>query len=260
MVKGKIIIILFMIGQTLSAQSASLDGLVGPENAAALRRGENVTRFQAKNISAALIPRDQYLQNMTNRIIGELSPSFLVETLAVYRKPSAAAWTAEERAGIFNQSLTLSSLAGLQYYSITRGRMHTLYETSTVVSGENGKIPQPDSRYENPPDELTIYARQKDTSFGDNIYRYGYYARTDSLIFVQENLTDMKYGIITAIGKNKLRSVIAIYDAEEFLLIYMVSLAKASSIPGMNDRIGGSFANRAEAIVSWFSGRADRVF
>jgi hypothetical protein len=249
-----------MFGQALSAQSVSLDGLVSQESVAALRRGENLTRFQAKNFSAALLPRDQYLQNMINRIIEELSPSFLVETLAVYRKPSAEAWTAEERAGIFNQSLALSTLAGLQYYSISRRRMHTFYETSTAVSGPDGKTPLPDPRYENPPDELTVYARQKDMSFGDNIYRYNYYARPDSLIFVQENLTDMKYGIITAIGKNKLRSVITIYDAEEFLLIYMVSLAKASSIPGMNDRIGGSFANRAEAIVNWFSARVDGVF
>ncbi|GHU62395.1 hypothetical protein FACS189445_5380 [Spirochaetia bacterium] len=255
-----IILMFLVLGQTLRAQSVSLDSLVSQESAAVLRRGENITRFQTKNLSAALVPQDRYIQDLTNRIIGKLNPSFFVEILSVYRKPSTGAWTAGERAGIFNQTLTLSSLAELQYYSINRGRMHTFFETSTVVSGPDGKTPRPDPGYTEPPDELTIYARQKDMTFGDNVYRYDYYALPTSLIFVQENLTDMKYGIITAIKKNKLCSVIAIYDAGEYLLMYVVSMAKISSIPGMNNRIGGSFTNRAEAILNWFSGRVDRVF
>ncbi|GHV43076.1 hypothetical protein AGMMS49546_23620 [Spirochaetia bacterium] len=84
-----IILMFLVLGQTLRAQSVSLDSLVSQESAAVLRRGENITRFQAKNLSAAFVPQDRYIQDLTNRIIGELSPSFLAETLSVYRKPSA---------------------------------------------------------------------------------------------------------------------------------------------------------------------------
>ncbi|GHV85690.1 hypothetical protein AGMMS50230_12980 [Spirochaetia bacterium] len=251
---------LFILGEAGQIHAASLADLVGTENAAALKRGEKLTRVQAKNPSAILIPRDQNIKDLTSRIIREQNPSFFVETLSLYRKPSAAPWTDGQRTSLFNQTLSLSSLAGLQYYSIRRKQMHTFYETSTVVSGPDGASPQPDPSYTNPPAELTIYARQKDNSFGDNVYRYDYYARPDSLIFVQENLTDMSYGIIPAIAKNKLRSIVAVYDADEYLLLYAVSIAKASSFPGLNDRIGGSFSNRAEAIFNWFSGRADKVF
>ena len=49
-------------------------------------------------------------------------------------------------------------------------------------------------------------------------------------------------------------------DAGEYILIYAVSMAKAASLPGMNDRIGSSFSNRAEAILQWITRGADRAF
>jgi hypothetical protein len=37
-------------------------------------------------------------------------------------------------------------------------------------------------------------------------------------------------------------------------------MAKTASFPGMNERAGQSFSNRATAILAWFSGRAARAF
>jgi hypothetical protein len=70
----------------------------------------------------------------------------------------------------------------------------------------------------------------------------------------------MSYGIIPAVGKNKLRSIVAVCDAGEYLLIYAASMAKAASVPGLNERVGNSFITRAEAILTWFTGQADKVF
>jgi hypothetical protein len=70
----------------------------------------------------------------------------------------------------------------------------------------------------------------------------------------------MSYGIIPAVGKNKLRSIVAVCDAGDCLLVYAVSMAKAASVPGLNDRISASFTNRAEAILDWFNRQADKVF
>jgi hypothetical protein len=241
---------------------ASLETLIDPAQITALRRGERVTHIQQKNPSTVLIPRNNSLKNLTDRLIRELNPSFFVEALALYRKPAGAAatWTSAERAALYNQVLALSSLAGLQYYSASRKEMRTFYETSTVVSGPDGKTPRPDPRYASPPAELTIYAKQRDLSFGENIYRYDYYAQGNALFFVQENLSSMNYGIIPAVGKNKLRSIVAVFDAGDSLLVYVASMAKAASVPGLNDRVSNSFTNRAEAIFNWFSAQADKVF
>jgi hypothetical protein len=199
---------------------------------------------------------------MAGEMIQSLKPSFFVETLSLYRKPPAQArsWTTQERTAIYNESLALSSLAGIQYYSASRQEMRTFYETSVIVSGSDGKNPLPDPVYAFPPSRLIVYARQKDLSFGDNVYRYNYYAYPDSLVFVQENLTTMNYGIIPAVRKNKLRSMVAVLDAGEYLLIYAVSMAKAASFPGMGERVGSSFSTRAEAVLKWFKGQADKAF
>jgi hypothetical protein len=253
--------LLVLAGTPLFA--ASLEDLIGAERAGRLRNGETLTEVQQKSSSPRLIPTDSSLRGMVDGMMRSLSPSFFVETLYLYRKPAGAAspaWSAAERSALYNEALALSSLAGLQYYSASRGEMRTFYETSRVVSGPDGKQDAADPAFASPPAELTIYARQKDLSFGDNVYRYDYYARPDSFVFVQENLSSMNYGIIPAVGRNKLRSMVAVIDAGDYLLLYAVSMAKAASLPGMSERVGRSFSTRAEAILNWFTGQAGKAF
>jgi hypothetical protein len=243
-------------------QPPALAGLVGAERAAALIRGDTLSSLQNKEPRPALVPSNDFVKNTCDEMIQSLKPSFFVENLSLYRKPplQARPWTDAERAALYNESLALSSLAGIQYYSASRKEMRTFYETSVVVSGSDGKNPLPDPVYAVPPSLLVVYARQKDLSFGNNVYRYNYHARSDSLVFIQENLTSMSYGIIPAVGKNKLRSMVAVLDAGEYLLIYVVSMAKAASFPGMGERVGNSFSTRTEAILKWFRGQADKAF
>ena len=252
---------LFSAGTPVSAQS--LEELLDPEEARALLAGGKPVSAQFKAPLPSLIPRHETLGAIVERLRRDLGPSVMVETLHLYYKPLEAgkeAWSAEEEARLYNGTLALSTLAGLQYYSASRGAMRTFYETSSVIDGPSTKKPLPDPVYPRPPAQLTIYARQKDSSFGDNIYQYDYYSAAGALIFVQQNLTALNYGIIPAIGKNKLNSVVAVLDAGNYLLVYMVSMSKAASIPGMKERIGNSFANRAEAVFRWFSNQADKAF
>jgi hypothetical protein len=107
------------------------------------------------------------------------------------------------------------------------------------------------------PASLTLYVRQNDLTFGDNVYRYYFVVTQDAVIFTQENVTAMSYGMIPVIGRGNLRSVLAIIDCGDAVLIYAVSMARASSIPGMGGRINNSFTNRAEAILKWLTGRLD---
>jgi hypothetical protein len=246
-----------------------LEELVGAARAEALERGETITEVQLRNPAPALAVRNSYLQFLTGMLMADVKPSMMVESLKLYRKPLGAGgtapagtggWTADERAALYNQALALSTLEGLQYYSTSRGAMRTFYETSSVIDGPDSRQPLADPAYTTPPEHITLYARQKDLTFGDNIYRYEYYARPEALILVQENITAMTVGIIPAIGRNRLRSVVAIVDAGPCLLLYTFSLAKAASLPGLGSRIGASFTTRVEAISGWFAGQADKAF
>jgi len=246
---------------TPSLFGVSLEELVGVERATALRAAvEPITEVQHKTISPRLLPRHTGLATLVAETLGSLDPNLFVETLFQYRKPSAAVWNEAEQIKLLNQLTALSTLAGIQYYSASRKTMRTFYESSCAIDNPTDKNPLPDPVFTALPASLALYARQKDLTFGDNIYHFVYYTNKDSIFFVQENLTAMTAGIIPAVGKNKFRSLLAVIDTGDSLLIYAAGMAKTASVPGMGDRIGASFTNRAKAILKWFAGRADKIF
>jgi hypothetical protein len=260
-IKTALALVLFP-GLAFSLWGASLEDLSGPETAAELRNGKTLTAVQFKKAAPRLVPEHAGLRSLFNENMRVLEPTVLVEALARYEKPAGQgpSWTAAQRSGLFNEAMALSSLEGIQYYSASRKTMRTFYEYSRVIDSPENRRVLPDPALPEPPALFTLYARQKDLTFGENIYRYDYRAGDDYLVFVQENLSAMNAGIIPAVGKNRLRSMVAVIDAGDSLLVYVASMARAATIPGMGDRIGSSFTNRAEAILKWFSGRADRVF
>jgi hypothetical protein len=231
----------------------SAEEFVGAERAAALRAApEPITEVQYKTITPHLLPRHEGLAALVAETLSELAPNVFVETLFLYRKPFAAAWDKTEQIDLLNQLTALSTLAGIQYYSASRKTMRTFYESSHVIDNPADKNPLPDPVFTALPDSLALYARQKDLTFGDNIYRFDYYTSKDAVFFVQENLTAMTAGIIPAVSKNKFRSLLAVIDTGDSFLLYAAGMAKTASVPGMGDRIGASFTNRAKAILKWF--------
>ena len=241
--------------------SAPLEELVEPAHAIQLRSGDSVSETQLRNPALKLLPRHEELRQFVTGTISSLSPNLAVETLYLYKKPPFSGyWSNAKRTELFNHALSISTLTGIQYFSASRNTMRTFYEASGVIDGPQTKNPLPDPVYIQPPESLTIYARQKDLTFGDNIYRYDFKLVQDAFFFAQENETALSYGIIQAVGRNRLRSVFAVIDCGDSLLIYAVSMARAASLPGMGDRISNSFGNRAEAVFKWFTGKADSVF
>jgi hypothetical protein len=248
--------------------SAPLEELVDKGLAASMKTvSEPITELQMRNPSPRLLPKHEELQSFVRGTLRGLEPNILVETLSLYQRPQSsrqtanpAGWSRDEQAGLLNQLLALSTLTGIQYYSESRKAMRIFYESSVVIDDPSGKKPQPDPSFAVCPDSLALYARQKDLTFGDNIYSFEYHTGADIIFFSQENISSMSAGIIPAIGRNKFRTVMAVIDAGDTFLIYAAAMAKTASVPGMGERIGASFTNRVKAILKWFVGRADGVF
>jgi hypothetical protein len=258
-----LVLALALLSAPPAAGALILEELTGPEAAAELRAGNTLTRVQLRNPSPVLTPRHGEVQALLTQNLAELEKGVMVESLSRYEKPPTASrpvWTSAERAAIFNGALAISSLTGIQYYSASRKTMRTFYEYSRIIDSPESRRELADPFYADPPAELSLYARQRDLTFGDNLYEYRYYAGSDSLVFVQRNLTPLKVGIISAVGQDKLRSLVAVIDADDSLLVYAVSLARAAAFPGLGNRIGNSFTNRAQAILDWFNTRADAAF
>jgi hypothetical protein len=65
---------------------------------------------------------------------------------------------------------------------------------------------------------------------------------------------------VPVVDKNKLCSIVAIFDCGPYLLIYAASLAKTSVVPGMKQRAGESLNRKADALITWFQQKANRAF
>jgi hypothetical protein len=247
---------------TAPAFSDSLEELIGTEQAAVLRGGSSITKVAQDASKPELLPKDPSVKTWTDDIIRLLAPNILTESLSLYKKNSAAnvSWTDKEKLALLNETLDLNSLSGLEYYSESRNAMRIFYETSQVIDDPATKNPQEPPQYKTPPTTVTLYARQKDLTFGDNIYQYDYYIHENALVFIQQNLTTLSLSVIPAVGKNNLRSVVAVLDAEDCLLVYAASFAKTVSVPGLKGRIGQSFSGRANAVLGWFIRQADKAF
>jgi len=245
--------------------SVPLENLVSSSNAARLRSSdEAVIETQLRNLTPVLLPQDYNLRRIFDGIMSSMQPNMLVEALYLYRKPAFIealdGWTAEQRTSVFNQIMAVSSMTGLQYYSASRRAMRTFYEYSYLVDGPNSRNRMPDPVFYNVPEALTLYARQKDLTFGDNFYRYDFLTTQSAVYITQENTTALTILLIPVIGRGNLKTVMAVFDCGDSILIYAASIAKAISVSGFGDRISDSFSNRAQAVLNWFGGRLDNTF
>jgi hypothetical protein len=194
-----------------------------------------------------------------------LKPSIVAETLYLRKKRAPYSndgenteWLKAQKTAVLNALVSISSLAGIQYYSASRKRMYVFYEESSVIDDPINKVPRADPVFTDEiPANFTIYARQKDLTFGDNVYKYDYTIHNSAIIFTQTNYTKLSYGIIPAAAKGNLCVIAAVIDAGEYFLIYAASLAKVPSFPLFNKKAGTSFASRAEALIKWFTQSLD---
>jgi hypothetical protein len=252
---------MFIFSSAVCVFSVPLENLV-PSRHAAILRDKNqggIIDTHLKDTVPGLIPNHSGIRQSVAGLINTINPNILVEALFLYDKPAnkktdSAAWDEKQRIIVFNQLTAIGTLTGIQYYSSSRGGMRTFYEYSSVMDPETKKL-LPDPVFTQLPAALTLYARQKDLTFGDNIYRYDYVNNESAVFFTQENITPISYGIVPVIGKGSLRSVMAVIDCGDSILIYAASMAKAASVSGLSDRISASFSNRAMAVIRWFSER-----
>lgn len=253
---------IFTIFLVSMAQALSLEELVPYEIKQALIKDGVLKEFSVGDYQLALVPDGNSAVGMSEAL-DVFKPTILVESLFLYEKGSVnidSVWNTLQQSSLFNVLCSISTLSGIEYYSASRKRMRIFYDTSYIVDGPEGEIPLPDPVFSKTPEKTTLYAIQKDLTFGENRYRYDYEAKPEYIRFTQENLTTMHLGLVPLLGKGKLRTTVTVIDAERYLLIYAISAAKTPLIPGLERKLRDSFSNRADAIYGWFIKKANYVF
>lgn len=191
--------------------------------------------------------------------LSEEGPDVIVEALFAWAKPATggSAPGAAELLALYNIFRSVGSLEGIEYWSASRNTMRLFYEISYLTGGPDSSARIEDSVLTTlPAQKETLYARQKDLSFGDNRYRIELQAGSDSIIMTSTNLTTLRYGILPVASPGQLNVRVLAINADDAVLFYAVSSAKAAVVPGVRGKLESSFGNRAAALYAWFSRKA----
>lgn len=242
---------------TIVAQTAA--SWLSPEAARVLAAGQDLRASSTgRNASLSLVPSHPAARSLAASVMSE-KPDVVVEALFLWKKPAVKDKDTEKLAA-YNVLRSIGSLTGIEYYSASRKTMRLFYESSTLIYGPDDRTPLPDRALSALPAAERLYARQKDLSFGDNVYSYDLSSGPDWLQSLSVNLTTMRYGIIPVAGPGDLRVRALVIVADDAVIFYAVSSAKATVIPGVRAKLEASFGNRAAAIYSWFAKKAQAAW
>jgi hypothetical protein len=187
------------------------------------------------------------------------NPPILVETVFVLprRAPTGSAAREAELASIYGLMRSIGTLEGIEYYSASRKKMRTFYAESYLLDGPLTKKRLPDPAPPAPgaiPRAESLFAFQRDLSFGANVYRYDFESSPGAVRVVAANLTRMSYSFVPVMAPEALRTRLLVIQAEDAIVFYAASGADAPSV--FKGKLEDSFSNRAEALFKWFAARA----
>lgn len=181
--------------------------------------------------------------------------NIVVEALFLWHRP----WPVDPGAeilAVYNTLRAVSSLKGIDYYSASRKKRWPLYEYSSLVAGRTDNTPVGDTRLAAlPAAPETLFARQKDTTFGDNSYQITLAGGAGFVRQSSTNLTRLSLGIVPVAAPGDVNLRVLVLSTDEGLVFYAVSSARATLLPGIQGTLEASFGNRAEALYAWFSDR-----
>jgi hypothetical protein len=245
-----------MIVAPASATAAPVSSFL-PAAALAAPLPETGLRATATGRSAApTIMPVHVASTALHKALGDEGPDVVVEALFSWKKPGRGTPEAELLT-LYNIFRSVGSLEGIEYWSASRNTMRLFYEISHLTSGPDSSDKVPDAWLPALPIQPeTLHARQKDLSFGDNRYLIQLQTGADHVSITTSNLTTMRYGIIPVATPGMLNVRVLAINADDAVLFYAVSSAKAVVLPGVRGKLESSFGNRAAALYAWFARQA----
>jgi hypothetical protein len=149
-------------------------------------------------------------------------------------------------------------MAGIEYFSASRGYYRTLFHESYLVEDPLSRTPRPDRKPTVVPEQETLYAFQRDSSFGRNVYEITYRTSDTAILLSMKNLTRMMYrGVIPAMGPEKLLMHITVIPGDQFTVLYGSSGVDSLNALGIEERVRDSFYNRIVALHTWYLARGE---
>lgn len=169
----------------------------------------------------------------------------IIESLYLYKKKS------NKGALVIPVILrSISHLKGIQYYSHSRKKMRTLYESAYVIDSPETKTRLPDPPVLESPQ--TVFTVQTDLTFSENMYEYTFFDSDQGSGFCTENITPLKKSIIKMVDPRCLNVGLAVYDFDDYIVLYGIARADVGYHPLFKNKMINSISARSDALYEWF--------
>ena len=250
--------ILLAILMTLFALPAGAEDLlaryVSPESVQKLRAGSSVSSSVSPDGELRLVPAVS-TQASISADISDLKPTVGVEMLRLVPDLGEQMDTPQGWLKIYNTLHAVSSMRGITYYSVSRGKVEVLFSKSYAVSSASSPTRIEDPVFDEIPDDDILYTWQEDRSFGGIPYQESFHFRSDHLVAKIENLSTISFFILPLATPHNLVSHIVVIPLNKDVLFYGVACLRTSVPIGDRHSREESLANRLIAMADWLKGR-----
>ena len=151
--------------------------------------------------------------------------------------------------------MEMSTLAGVEYYSESRGKMRTLFKDSYTIDNPEERNRVPDTVITVSPSSGAAHVYQQDTTFGWNSSTITFDVDSSSIHMLTINDAAFSWGFIPIIRAERLHSNLVILRTETFMIYYSNFGAHAMRVSLFESRIHDSFYNRLVALQGWFEAK-----
>lgn len=212
-------------------------------------RAPDAERFYSSQPSFALLPEVPIAAEVRSEMT-RLQPRIGIEVRSSI-PVSFDATTPEGRLRLYNTLRAVHTMEGIEYYSASRGHMRTLYfESYRIASAADRSRVEPAPAATIPPRD-TLYAYQRDGSFGRNVQRIDLWSSNEALLMGTTNETTMFYNMIPLLRAGNLRTFVLVQPQPHSVEVYAHLGAAVGAMFGFESRAQDSLYNRVVALLSW---------
>ena len=236
---------------------ASLFPAMGENDLHTLVSEKQVTRHYFENVTPNWLPSTE-LRAELSEDISQIRTTIGVETVYLIT-PEAIGWRPATdfredtfRRTVLDTLLSISTIKDIEYYSVTRDRVRTLFTESYRIDDPENMLRLPDPVAGEMPAELAVYAFQRDTTFGKQVNRIVYRQIAAEVSLSMTNLTPLRYGFIRVAGKEQMQIHLHLTPLEQALVFYGCVVVRVPRLFGLVRSSTESFYNRIHALYSWF--------
>jgi hypothetical protein len=242
----------FGTGPVAAAVLAALPLNLDPATRAQLAASGSTSTFSKGQSRVDLCP-DPDLRADLARSLASGHPDIGIQTLVLAAMPPGLLSRSDRDLVLYNRIHRFRSMAGILYYSSTRGKFRTLFTTSHLVRAAGDRAALADPEYTAVEPSHPFLLEQDDTTFGRNLYAVTVSSRPGGAVaLTMSNLERVTWGFIPVLAPGAIRLTLVIKPAADGRALYFYGNVRISSAMVMEEQVRISFYNRIMALSAWY--------